>query len=244
MPADTIKRIFDDLLNLEVNVIVKPDMTARKMPLTGEAFHDIASSYRTYLDQQAVLLDDALEVRLSGVVIDDARVGSDEFRSLAQDATALRRAHARSPILDADGNDEGVGVVLKRIARNSEQLTRIMLQRGIDARNEIRTAHHPAAGVVNAEYSEWTPVRIDDKEDLLILRKAWEMSTESVVMQTVAQVDGDVVTRVQRARAGVDDTPIHHVHMNMVSTALEHWRFLFATVATLATGVLTSFFRS
>ena len=31
-PADAARRLFDDLLNIEVSIILKPGMTARKMP--------------------------------------------------------------------------------------------------------------------------------------------------------------------------------------------------------------------
>lgn len=232
MPSDTIQRIFDDLLNLEVNLIIKPEMTARKMPLTGEAFHDIATTYRNCLMHQA----DRLGSSLSGDDIRDDEVSGDDFVAIAHDATALRRMNAVSPLTDADGEDEGIDVVLKRIERNSEVLVRIMRQRDIEAMKRQK-------GTDAAPYYQWADVKLDDKEDLLLLRKAWEVGTESVVIQTVAQVDGDIVTRIQPSRAGADDAALHHVHMNMVSTSLEHWRYLFATVVTFTQGVFTSFFR-
>src|SRR5689334_21779996 len=43
------KNIFDDLLTLEVNVIVKPGMTARKIPNPAQALLDIMSDYDIWL---------------------------------------------------------------------------------------------------------------------------------------------------------------------------------------------------
>ena len=72
-------------------------------------------------------------------------------------------------------------------------------------------------------------------DDQLILRKVWEVGTETIVMQTVAQLDGDVVTRVQQARAGVADEPIQTIHREAVANALKHWQFLVETLVTLTT---------
>ena len=77
---------------------------------------------------------------------------------------------------------------------------------------------------------------------LINLRKAWEVGTESVVMQTTAQVDGDIVTRIQKDKASADDAALHDVHSQMVGESLQHWRFLFATVASFTLGVFESFF--
>ena len=43
------QRIFDDLLNLEVSVILKPGMTARKMPAPAHALLDIIGDYDSFL---------------------------------------------------------------------------------------------------------------------------------------------------------------------------------------------------
>ena len=41
--------LFQDLLNLEINTIVKPGMTARKMPPLGHAMLDVFSDYDFYV---------------------------------------------------------------------------------------------------------------------------------------------------------------------------------------------------
>src|ERR1700741_3007688 len=47
------ERIFDDLLDLEINVIVKPGMTARKMPETAHALLDLVGDYNVFLCRSA-----------------------------------------------------------------------------------------------------------------------------------------------------------------------------------------------
>jgi hypothetical protein len=219
----TIKRLFDDLLNLEVNLIFKADMTARKMELTTEPFHDIASQYADCIAAMARVLE--ISVQLSD--IPDDEISATHFTTLSQNAANLRRINRERA--DEQGEFEGRDVLLKRIERNSQQLAWIMKQHGVPEKKDD---------------GRWQPLKIASKDDLLTLRKAWEVGTESVVMQTVAQVDGDIVTRIQRARSTANDAPVHSVQMKLVATSLEHWRFLFATLATFTLGVFTTFFQS
>ena len=226
MATDTINRLFDDLLNLEVNLILKAEMTARKMPLTGEAFHDVANQYCRYLTTAAQRLGTSVATD----AVPDERVDAGVFTGLSDDALELRQRNSELPPVEEPGDPDAMDVVLKRIQRNSEQLAGIML------RHELR--------LTKDEFGTWTAVELDRKEDLLILRKAWEVGVESVVMQTVAQVDGDIVTRIQPSFAGPADNGLVAVHMNMVATSLEHWRFLFATLATFTLEVFKRFFPS
>lgn len=212
----TVQRIFDDLLNLEVDLILKADMTARKMPLTGEAFADVAASYHAYLHQLA----DRFGAQHPQPVSEG--VNAAVFATLgrvAKQLGALQRA--------AHGEGSAEEVVLKRIERNSQQLAGILTRLQLGS---MKTAQG------------WVPLTAAKKEELLILRKAWEVSTETVIMQTVAQVDGDIVTRLQPAYADSDHAPVHAVHARLVTTALEQWRFMFATVATLTISTFQSFF--
>ena len=43
------KNIFDDLLTLEVNVVLKPGMTARKLPEPVQALLDVMGDYDNWL---------------------------------------------------------------------------------------------------------------------------------------------------------------------------------------------------
>ena len=72
-------------------------------------------------------------------------------------------------------------------------------------------------------------------DEILVVRKVWEVGTEAVVMQTVAQLDGDVITRVQRARLGPADKPVHDLHREAVGNALKHWQFLVDTLVQITT---------
>lgn len=49
-----VRRVASDLLTIEVNTIIKPGMTARKMPPPPIALHDIAENYTDYVERLAV----------------------------------------------------------------------------------------------------------------------------------------------------------------------------------------------
>ena len=272
----TAQGFFDDLLTMEVNVILKDGMTARKMPASLEAFHDIAEQYEEYLDQAHDRIElpevdegnppggkqpkyvPGLESRrkLWGDGLDDKGKGgvlsAETFVALAERVDAVE-----SDLADYgdDHDDKGQPVVLKRIKRNSQVLALI-----IPAPTELGTdPWRPLSDFgkdetdPNSLQRRWKklsgkasgagPTGNFTKEDWVTLRKAWEVGTETVVMQTVAQVDGDIVTRIQKGHAEPEHAPIHDIHRHLVGESLQHWRFLFATVASFTLGVFKGFFK-
>jgi hypothetical protein len=112
--------------------------------------------------------------------------------------------------------DEGQTVILRRIWRNCDEIKRIL---------------------------EGPPAKQMSAADLLTVRKVWEVGTEEIVMQTVVQLDGDIVTRMDRGRVAVSTAPVQELHRATLETALKHWQFLFRTVAELTTETFQRFFQ-
>ena len=54
---EAVRRVFDDLLNIEVNTMVKSGMTGRKMPAFGHALLDIHGSYERWLNTYCTRLN-------------------------------------------------------------------------------------------------------------------------------------------------------------------------------------------
>jgi hypothetical protein len=72
-----------------------------------------------------------------------------------------------------------------------------------------------------------------------IVRKAWELGTGTIVAQTVVQLDGDVVTRIDEDNLFVDDrAALRRLHRDAVREAIAHWRVLVELVTALVTSVL------
>jgi len=254
------KNIFDDLLTLEVNVIVKPGMTARKIPTAAQALIDVLSDYDIWLCEFAgrinppwnryrtdpatpvpPALPDAARARVwTGTALidglpsdpvydgDKTTVTADSFNTLRERAKIAEVMYRL--LLGAKritGGDDGSAVLLKRIYRNCDQI------KGVLSRADVADAGGAAPAL--SRKSTATRDLVLSADDQLIVRKVWEVGTETIVMQTVAQLDGDVVTRVQQARAGVADEPIQTIHREAVANALKHWQFLVETLVTLTT---------
>ena len=260
---DTAERLVDDLLHLEVNVIAKPGMTARKMPDPAQALIDIIGWYDTCLCQAANRINPRweaqgqpavqvrpkleptepggplpqqsphrqtdpatgrLSVRLRTESVPDV-VSEDVFdqlRERAVEAEAVYRHGVRDEWLPEDE----MGVLLVRIFRNCDQVKSIL------QRAEVKKV----IGTQGVGRDQANKVVIPlDSHDVVRLRKIWEIGTESVLMQTVVQLDGDVVTRIRRGCEAPAYKPFHDLHQEAVSSATRHWQFLWETAATYLT---------
>ena len=186
--AGRARQIFEDVLNIEINIILKPGMTGRKMPESHFALLDVIGEYNRFLGGEGV----------------DEVVTADTFRVLAE--------RANSAGVDA--------VICRRIARNCDAIERILRRKEVaDAVGDgIRDDAGPSVHL---------PLEMDE---VLVVRKVWEVGVESIVMQTVAQLDGDIVTRLDPDRVSTTESPVHTVHRAAVETAFQYWRFLIKTV--------------
>lgn len=250
-PVEAARRLFDDLLNIEVSVIVKPGMTARKMPEAPHALLDVIGDYDTFLCVAASMLNDKwpdpvarpVQVRPSVEPSDtkkphprtgwDGRLTTpllkesvddvvsvetfDELRERAVEAESVYRHAVGWGLVEQDEK----GIILKRIFRNCDQI------KGILSRKEVADA------VGSGIYRDASPVPVLPltTDDLINLRKIWEVGAETVVMQSVAQLDGDIITRIQKGRESASDKAIHDLHRQSLESALQHWKFLGETAA-------------
>jgi len=254
-----VKGMFEDLLNLEINVIITPGMTARKMPDPWNALENTVEAYELLLREfctevlRGFRAQGSPRVQVYGevheqrarkpdpsMVADNGRLrfvdpaemtrgpGApsfatfDHLRVWAMEATAVACALIALPSWpDAEQLNEKV-VLFKRIERNCEQLQAILTDPDLP-------------GAVPQ------PVGKDlvlSAEQLLTVRKIWEVGIATVVMQTVVQLDGDIVTRIHKAHEAASSQPIHELHRQSVDSAVKHWQFLFQTLTQFATAAL------
>lgn len=257
------KEMFDDLLSLEVNLIVKPGMTGRKMPNIPQALLDIFGDYDVWLCVLAGRLNVAWErFRASPdaaaflanpppeslLVVGEALIGGLQHTTFfetgakvtAADFDTLRTEARTSEelykllITKHLATDDGSLIILKRIFRNCDQIKGILDGRGLGSARDagqIRSAANEGLSRADSNAGD-LPLGADE---VLVVRKAWEIGTETVAMQTVAQLDGDVITRIQEARLTAANKPLHDLHRDAVANALEHWQFLFTTFVQITT---------
>ncbi len=250
-PVEAARRLFDDLLNIEVSIIVKPGMTARKMPQPVHALLDIIGDYDSYLcivgnelnRAWPLSTDNPVQVRpsvepsdtkkphprtgwdgklttpLETASVDDVVSTAifDRLRERAVEAEAVYRHTLGRP----DARPSERGVTLKRIFRNCDQLKGILERPAVAA---------VVGDGIGRDASPAPDLHLTSDE-IITLRKVWEVGTETVVMQSVAQLDGDIITRIQQGRESTSDQAIHQLHRQSLESALEHWKFLGETAA-------------
>lgn len=232
--------VFRDLYNLEINLIESRHMTGRKMDspsvgmaqtankfasfLTHERFEPwLNADCRPHLDDDSPILDDSIvsfwDLMHAVIAESDTAYTGETFARVAATAEYLLE-HG-----DFDGHEEQRGVVI-RISGVSKQL--LFVARKWNGAPFLRESAQPA--------------NLTDS-DRLQIRKAWEIGTNIVVLQTVAQLDGDIVTRISPSRVSAEQTVLYDLHRELIGTALNHWRVLFQTVAEIGSKTFSSFFK-
>ncbi len=135
----------------------------------------------------------------------------------------------RDPILNAPNRPEGEN--LERLLEMREAESRITpntivkLSKLIDYNRTIDlTNEYSRSDLVNRDDIE--PLQIRDS-DLMSIRKIWELGTEVIAMQTIVQIDGDVITRLNPNFLDETKYPrLYDYHNKGVNIALAHWSTL------------------
>jgi hypothetical protein len=232
---ESLRTVARDLFNLEINTVIKDNMTARKMPDPANAILDIAQTYATKLLELGVPLgyafaegDPDFQKPLKAwskeaFSYDRLAVGDDTFGRLRWAAVAGQRGLEN---LAADDR-----IVVERITRNCDQL-KSLLRRLEDSLKSAGIAGENRRGLNQKMVSTRSRSLLHlDPEDLTLLRKMWEVGVEKVVMQSVIQLDGDVITRIQRRYAEQDQRHVFEFHEKSVDMSVRFWGVMANTVA-------------
>ena len=209
--------IAEDLTTLEINTMVIPGLTARKMPDLLKALDEIADCY----EQTLIEIDPGFSNDGIGKIVD---------RFSAIEVQARKAIRALEVIKDASARDKSRFVIAQRIKSNSGEIIGIL--------NEY-------AGANNIDVSSITFVTDLPKplasQNVLRIRRIWDVATEEVVMQTLVQLNGDVVTRVTEFYASDEYRVLHKVHADSVMVSMDMWKELIATLAAFFSQLLDRF---
>jgi hypothetical protein len=249
--AASFREIGRDLLNLEINTIEKPNLTARKMPVLPHALLDIAGFYRDELTKKLDLTS-LWEIDREDRHAWQPKILSPEAVKQVEPPTVtagpetfdrLRWAAERSlafPEVRAHFNDTE-RVILYRIRRNCDQLKGIIYN--LTASDPL---WQPWLGENNrydllTDDIRYLPLGRMPVDHAVAVRKIWEMGVENVYMQTVVQLDGDVITRIQSGLPPGTREVMLKVHEMGVDVSLRYWQILFDIVKQIAGGLVDLF---
>ena len=251
----SLREIGRDLFNIEVNTIEKRELTARKMPPLPHALLDIADTYLHELAEKLNLESFwrterkerpkwCAEFSSEGGEINRAKLrvdtGPETFDKLRWAATRALRTDAGLPE-DKKHFDDAERVILYRIRRNCDQLKNIIYDLRekddfwkiwLDNKTRLelldKNVRHKPMGEMSVDYA-------------VTVRKIWDIGVEKVLIQTVIQIDGDVITRIQSDMDEDKRKRMLDVHQRSVDVSLSHWRTMFDIVKQIV-GSLTELF--
>lgn len=222
--SDPLKQIARDLMNLEVNTIVKANMTGRKMPKPRHALVDIAQNYQRKLLQMGYWPEES-PVHIGSfasfnLIREQADEGIKDFRRLGEER----------PLTEAEELDL---VLLFRIQRMSDQIKGVL--NGLKARKAAAWDND-----LSREEIEDRHLPLDlTTDELVMIRKIWDMGLEQIALQTIIQLDGDVLTRIQPRYALENEMSrtLQSIHGQNVSTSIRFWHQLVRVLQDFFTGL-------
>jgi hypothetical protein len=128
-----------------------------------------------------------------------------------------------------DSSDQIKGVL--RRAGDDNHFSRKELEQGVEAESPKKrtNAMEGSPGHVPLKKGDRPPPLLLAPDDLMLVRKAWEIGTETVYSQTVIQLDGDVITRVAPSKA--DEKALLELHRVNVDVSVSFWKTLVGIVS-------------
>lgn len=241
-----LEDLAGDLLHRQVDTIVTDGITGRGMPHPVIALLDIHNSYLRKL------------VRIGKVPAtgrDWPAEAHDHFDWLLPNVAAEQWLVAKA--LEALHDDSLKGVdrcVLMRIVATCTSLMPIVARLEREHADAFNGKLLRKAGVTQAPASSSVPgsrlyYTVDWSEPLpevslkrkehAALSKAWELGSDTVALQTVSTLDGDIITRVTEEYTRDAHGVVRQIHREAVSLSLTTWELLVKGVS----GFLNGLFR-
>jgi hypothetical protein len=253
------------LLTLQVNTILKDGMTGEQVPTISHALIDVAYAYLDYLQEVAGMrlaeppgaARGPAELMLLGTW-PRQRLAEEQYETLRGDALlpavpaeqfggdirvtpgvfhVLREAAARA-LKERRNDGTADAAVLRRIVANCDSIKLVLTKP--DAMRAWNRPLGDGTGPTRADLvgnrslvEAWYAVPANDA---LVIRHAWEIGTERILAQTVVQLRGDIVTRLDPDAAGLP--ALQSMHQLGINAALGHWHDLLALVVQIAGRVL------
>ncbi len=267
-----------DLTHLEINTIIKDEMTASKASNSPrKLLHSIARTY----DQELVRLGEqyapvmrpeaVLRARNAPSVVEEIQPGRQirerdapgyetlfrgfrdfegsgyhSFKELSIRAgKAIELLKAEKPEITGipSGEINSDLMMLSRIQSISNDL-RNLLKISQDVENEKKLPKRDFDNpLVVKEFWDMSPDEARkyepnfDLRQLMVIKKANDIGTERVVMQTIIGMDGDITTRISRSFANQPISFVNDLHKDAINISVDYWKFLITIVVDLGKSI-------
>ena len=256
MADDFLKRLAEDLLNIEINTIIKGEMSALKMPSSKRrALYNLSKTYHNKLMEfkksDGTTFRDPVYWQFAGLR------SFDELRDRAKTGIELLCKKLEGLSEDAKKGLIRSIKILERIELQSNEVVdlferkrAVLIQKkklgSKDGLKDIpettpgaaKPASHTQSELWNNDIEQDRINYINDldlsTEDTLTIRKAMDIGIEEIVMQTIINIDGDVTTRIARSLADNPNQTILDIHDKSINTSIGIWSNLINTIKAIA----------
>jgi len=247
MQKDFIKDLANDLLRLEINTIVKDQLLCSKPRSHRWELYDIASEYRELLTSYTITAinpvmgggKESLGMRKEFKNLNAGLASFLEIQQFAEkkrDEFKIELERVQLTDLQTDILNERA-MLCERIIRQSQEMIDIFLDLQQDSNDPIESDNDfPVMRLNHLEDLKLNPSQIS------IIRKANEIGTQRVLLQTVVQVEGDITSYITTRFLHFPEREqkmIKEVHESSIMTSIRMWQYLFQAVGKLAGSVFT-----
>ncbi len=241
-----------DLTHLEINTIIKDEMIASKAPASPRLIlHGLATKYYTKMwslgDKYALYLPAATDgdVPIFRGNMENSGSGYKSFKELsdrAENSIAMIRENLNSiPFIQEEVNSDIM--MLQRIHNISDDIRRILKMQGVDPCKDNEKCDFDKQEMVD-NFRNMTAREADkyelnlDLRQLMVFKKANDIGTERVVLQTVIGMDGDVTTRISKSFAEQPVVFINNMHHEAIGISVDFWKSLITVVVKLGESLI------
>lgn len=255
---DKISTTLFDLTHLEINTIIKDEMSASKAPssprlllhnlsvkydLKLKSLGDIYSELDTFEGNGKLLFQGKAKMEGSGIksfleLRDRARLFHENIRANEVKLTFLKKPDGTQftkEEIDADIK------MIQRIEAISNDVRNILSIKGVQPNNildfdEKETIHK--FRVMPENEAEKQDLNLDLRQ-LMVIKKAHDIGTEKVVLQTIIGIDGDVTTRISQSFAKQPVSFINEMHHDATVISVKFWENLVNVVVKLGESIFS-----
>lgn len=255
---DEISSTLYDLTHLEINIIIKDEMTATKAPSSPRLIvHALATTYYTKLIELGEKYQKHLNLPLDKGVTNlfrgvEEHLGSgyESFHELTHRAESaailIRNIEVKLPISENDVKADIM--MLNRIKAISNDIRSILKLTDTVKGDPVEVEENPAEKRdsylfdLKGKIAEFRTMGSNDADklelfldlrQLMVIKKANDIGIEKVVMQTVIGMDGDITTRVTQSFADQPVPFIQTLHHEAIGISVDFWKILINVVVEL-----------